>query len=150
MLSITDGYKTAIVGDVRRMLIKAQLEIVDPDITYETVNSSGAAAFSKGQQLHDKELSLNSRYATLEPGLWLLDGSFRLIPDDPTQLTGEVGFVGDVLSGEDDSFASPVYAELIFSNCSILQACSVYFSDDAIDGIAEDFSVVVYTAVSPE
>ena len=68
MLSITDGYRSAIVGDVRRMLIKAQLEIVDPDITYGTVNSSGAAAFSKAAQLHDKELSLNSHYATLEPG----------------------------------------------------------------------------------
>ena len=145
MLSITDGYKTAIVGDVRRMLIKAQLEIVDPDITYGTVNSSGAAAFSKGAQIYDKELSLNSRYATLEPGRWVLDGSFRLIPDDPAQLTGEVGFVGDVLSGDDGSFASPVYAELTFANCSILQACSVYFSDDAIDGIAEDFSVAVYS-----
>ena len=134
MLSITDGYKTSIVGDVRRMLIKAQLEIVDPDITYGTVNSSGAAAFSKGAQLHDKELSMNSRYATLEPGRWLLDGSFRLIPDDPAQLTGEVGFVGDVLSGEGGTFASPVYAELTFSNCSILQACSVYFSDAGFDG----------------
>lgn len=146
MLEVTDGYKTAIVGDVRRMLIKAQLEIVDPDITYGTVNSSGAAAFSKGQQLHDKELSLNSRYATLEPGRWVLNGSFRLIPDDPTQLTGQVGFVGDMLSGEDGSFASPVYAELTFSNCSILQACSVYFSNDDIDGIGVDFTVAVYSA----
>ena len=33
MLDITDGYKSAIVGDVRRMLINAQLEIVDPDLT---------------------------------------------------------------------------------------------------------------------
>ena len=145
MLSITDGYKSAVVGDVRRMLIKAQLEIVDPDITYGTVNSSGAAAFSKGAQLHDKELSLNSRYATLEPGRWVLDGSFRLIPDEPQAISGEVGFVGDVLSGEDGSFASAVYAELTFSNVSILQACSVYFSDDAIDGIAEDFTVAVYS-----
>ena len=145
MLSITDGYKTAIVGDVRRMLIKAQLEIVDPDITYGTVNSSGAALFSKGAQLHDKELSLNSRYATLEPGRWVLDGSFRLIPDEPQAISGEIGFVGDVLSGEDGSFTSAVYAELTFSNCSILQACSVYFSDDAVDGIAEDFSVAVYS-----
>lgn len=145
MLEITDGYRSAIVGDVRRMLIKAQLEIVDPDITYGTVNSSGAASFSKPEQLHDKELTLNSRYATLEPGRWLLDGSFRLIPDDPAQLTGEVGFVGDVLSGEDGSFASPVWAELTFSNCSILQACSVYFSDDAIDGIPVDFTVAVYS-----
>ena len=145
MLSITDGYRAAIVGDVRRMLIKAQLEIVDPDITYGTVNSFGAASFSKPAQLHDKELSTNSRYATLEPGRWVLDGSFRLIPDDPQAISGEVGFVGDVLSGEDGSFASPVYAELTFTNVSILQACSVYFSDDAIDGIAEDFSVAVYS-----
>ena len=145
MLSITDGYRAAVVGDVRRMLIKAVLEIVDPDITFGASNSSEAAAWSKPEQLHDKYLSLNSRYATLEPGRWVLDGSFRLIPDDPAQLTGEVGFVGDVLSGEDGSFASPVYAELTFSNCSILQACSVYFSDDAIDGIAEDFSVAVFS-----
>ena len=145
MLSITDGYRAAVVGDVRRMLIKAVLEIVDPDITFGASNGSGSAAWSKPEQLHDKELSLNSRYATLEPGRWVLDGSFRLIPDAPAQLTGEVGFVGDVLSGEDGSFASPVYAELTFSNCSILQACSVYFSDDAIDGIAEDFSVAVYS-----
>ena len=145
MLSITDGYKSAIVGDVRRMLIKAQLEIVDPDITYGTVNSSGAAAFSKGAQLHDKELSMNSRYATLEPGRWVLDGSFRLIPDEPQAISGEVGFVGDVLSGEDGSFASAVYAELTFTNVSILQACSVYFSTDDIDGIAEDFTVAVYS-----
>ena len=143
MLSITDGYKTAIVGDVRRMLIKAVLEIVDPDITFGASNGSGAAAWSKPEQLHDKELSLNSRYATLERGRWLLDGSFRLIPDDPAQLSGEVGFVGDVLSGDDGSFASPVYAELTFSNCSILQACSVYFSDADFDGIPVDFTVEV-------
>ena len=145
MLSITDGYKTAIVGDVRRMLIKAIIDISDPDMTYGTVNSSGAASFSKWEQLHDKELSMNSRYATLEPGRWLLDGSFRLIPDDPTALTGQIGFVGDNLSAEDGTFENAVYAELTFSNCSILQACSVYFSDDAIDGIAEDFTVDVYS-----
>ena len=79
MLSITDGYRAAVVGDVRRMLIKAVLEIVDPDITFGASNGSGAAAWSKPEQLHDKELSLNSRYATLEPGRWVLDGSFRLI-----------------------------------------------------------------------
>lgn len=145
MLELTDGYKTAIVGDVRQMLIKAMLEIVDPDIVYGEGSGSGAAPWAKPEQLHDKIMALDSRYATLEPGRWLLDGSFRLIPDDPTQLTGQVGFVGDVLSGEDGSFASPVYAELTFSNCSILQACSVYFSDDPIDGIAEDFTVAVYS-----
>ena len=145
MLDITDGYKHAIVGDVRRMFIKAVIDISDPDMTFGDVNSSGSASFSKGEQLHDKTMELESRYATLEPNRWVLDGSFRLIPDDPVQLTGEVGHVGDLLSGEDGSFASPVWAELSFSNVSILQACSVYFSQDSVDGVAEDFTVSVYS-----
>ena len=145
MLDSTDGYKHAIVGDVRRMLIKAVIDISDPDMTFGDINSSGSASFSKGEQLHDKTMELDSRYATLEPNRWVLDGSFRLIPDDPVQLAGEVGHVGDLLSGEDGSFASPVWAELSFSNVSILQACSVYFSQDSVDGVAEDFTVSVYS-----
>lgn len=145
MLDITDGYRHAIVGDVRRMLIKAAIDISDPDMTFGDINSSGSASFSKGEQLHDKTMELESRYATLEPNRWVLDGSFRLIPDDPVQLTGEVGHVGDLPSGEDGSFASPVWAELSFSNVSILQACSVYFSQDSVDGVAEDFTVSVYS-----
>lgn len=145
MLDITDGYKHAIVGDVRRMLIKAVIDISDPDMTFGDINSSGSASFSKGEQLHDKTMELESRYATLEPNRWVLDGSFRLIPDDPVQLKGEVGHVGDLLSGEDGSFASPAWAELSFSNVSILQACSVYFSQDSVDGVAEDFTVAVYS-----
>ena len=145
MLDITDGYKHAIVGDVRRMLIKAVIDISDPDMTFGDINSSGSASFSKPEQLHDKTMELESRYATLEPNRWVLDGSFRLIPDDPVQLTGEVGHVGDLLSGDDGSFASPVWAELSFSNVSILQACSVYFSQDSVDGVAEDFTVSVYS-----
>lgn len=145
MLEITDGYKSAIVGDVRRMLIKAVIDISDPDMTFGDVTSSGSAPFSKPEQIHDKTMELESRYATLEQNRWFLDGSFRLIPDNPAQLTGEVGFVGDILSGEDGNFSSPVWAEMAFSNVSILQACSVYFSQDAVDGIAEDFSVSIYS-----
>lgn len=145
MLDITDGYKHAIVGDVRRMLIKAVIDISGPDMVFGDINSSGSASFSKGEQLHDKTMELDSRYATLEPNRWVLDGSFRLIPDDPQSISGEVGFVGNVLSGEDGSFANPVYAELTFSNVSILQACSVYFSQDSVDGVAEDFTVSVYS-----
>ena len=145
MLECTDGYKSAIVGDTRRMYIKALLDIIDPDIVYGASSGSGAEAWSKPEQLHDKTFQLERSVATLETNRWLLDGSFGILPDDPSHLTGEVGHVGNVLSGEDGSFASPVWAELDFSGVSILQACSVYFSDDAVDGIAEDFSVAVYS-----
>lgn len=145
MLDITDGYKRAIVGDVRRMLIKAVIDISDPDMTFGDVTSSGSEMFSKPEQLHDKEMELDSRYATLEPNRWVLDGSFRMITGATQAISGEVGFVGDVLSGEDGSFANPVWVDMAFSNVSILQACSVYFSQDAVDGVAEDFTVAVYS-----
>lgn len=143
MLECSDGYKSAIVGDTRRMYIKAVLEILDPDIVYGAVDSNGAAAWSKPAQLTDKEMEAQARYATLEHNRWLLDGSFRLIPNDPAALTGQVGFVGDGLSGADGTFAVPVYVEQRFSSVSVLQACSVYFSQDAIDGVAADFTVAV-------
>lgn len=149
MLEISDGYRAAIVGDVRRMLIKAVIDISDPDMVIGTVSGSGATPWAKPEQLHDKVFELDSRKAaTLERNRWLLDGSFGILPDDPAQLTGEMGYVGDMLSGEDGSFASPVWVELVFSNVAILQACSVYFSQDVLDGTAEDFSVAVYSGDS--
>lgn len=152
MLEMTDGFRSAIVGDVRQMFIKAMLELIDPDIVYQASNGSGAAPWSKPEQLYDKVMATDSRYSTLEPGRWPLDGTMLLIPDDPTQVVGEVGHVGDEMCGEDGVFSTEVYAELKFSNVSILQACSIYFSTDSIDGIPVDFRVsilsgenVVYT-----
>ena len=145
MLSVSDGFREAIVGDVRRMYVKAVVDIIDPDIVYGTSEGSGTAPWSKSEQLHDKTLQLDSAYATLEPGRWPLDGSCRLIPEDPVQMTGEVGHVGNILSGEDGTFPGEVYAELRFSGAQILQACTVAFSQDDRDGIPVDFTVKIFS-----
>lgn len=152
MLEVTNGFQSAIVGDVRQMFIKAMLELIDPDIVYQASNGSGAAPWSKSEQLYNKTFEKDRRYATLEPGRWLLDKTAVLIPDDPATVTGEVAHVGDEMCGEDGVFASEVYAELKFANVSILQACSIYFSTDPVDGVPVDFQVsilsgenVVYT-----
>lgn len=143
MIEMSEGFKSAIVGISRKTLAKAVVEIVDPDITYGASTGSGAAPWAKPTQLHDKVLTSGPRYGTLEPGRWLLDGSVLLIPDDPTAATGQLGHVGDELCGEDGTFSTEVYAEQPFSNVSILQACSVYFSTDPVDGIPVDFRVCV-------
>lgn len=143
MLSMTDGYKAAIVGDVRQMFVKAVLDIIDPDIAYEVSSGSGEAPWSKSGQLYTKEKKLASNYVTLEANRWLLDGTFRLIPSNPAALTGQIGYVGNVISGKDGSFPEEVYAEIKFANVSILQACSICFSDVAIDGIGVDFRVAI-------
>lgn len=144
MLEVTDGYKSAIVGDVRRMYINAIMDLSDPDMTFGTVLASSQAPWSKPEQVYNKEMSPNARYATLELGRWLLDGSISLMPDN-YRLPGEIGLVGAALSGEDGTFSEAVYAELTFSSVSTLQACSIHFSDDVIDGTAADFTVTVYS-----
>lgn len=141
MISVSDGFREAVVGVSRRMLGRALVEIVDPDIQYGVSDGSGAAWWSQPEQLRDRVVTAKPRYATLEPGRWVLDGTAELLPETAETVTGQVGHVGDVLSDSDGAFDGTVYAEQPFSNVSILQACSVYFSDDPADGVAEDFRV---------
>ncbi len=143
MLDRSDAYLAAITAESRRIRVRASVSIIDPDIAFLPAASSGAAPWSKPEQLINKTMELDSRYATLERNRWLLNGTFRLIPDAPQQLSGEIGHVGDVLSGDDGTFPQAVWTEERFSGVDILQACSVYFSDNDFDGIPVDFTVEV-------
>lgn len=142
MISSTAAYQAAIVGDSRRMLLRAVIDIIDPDITYGAITSTGEAPFSQPSQLHDKELEIGPDYATLERNRWLLDGTFQIFPDN-YQGQGQQGFVGDALSGNDGSFSPAFWVQMSFSNVSILQACSVYFPEGDFDGVADTFTVEV-------
>ena len=50
MISSTTAYQAAIVGDTRRIYLQAVIDIIDPDITYGTVSSSGMANVCKPEQ----------------------------------------------------------------------------------------------------
>ena len=140
MINATEEYRVAIVGASRRTHIKAVVDISDPDMTFSGVESSGAADFSQPSQLYDRVMDLTP-YATLEPNRWVLNGKFHLIPAEGA--ADQVGFVSDVLSGEDGSFSTAVWVEERFSNLSILQACSIHFPGDAWDGVPDTFTVEV-------
>lgn len=139
MLDASTAYQAAITGDVRRIFLKAVIDIIDPDIVYGTVSSSGVAFVCKPEQLHDKAQELVP-YATLEPNRWALNGAFRLFP---LQGEDQGGFLGDTLSGADGTFDPPVWVEEQFFNVSILQACSIYFPTAVWDGVPADFVVEV-------
>lgn len=141
MIDATEAYRKAVVADTRRVLLRAVIDISDPDIVYGTVESSGAAAFAIQEQVHDKVFSLQPNYSTLERNRWLLDGGFSILPDSG-QPSGQVGYASDDLSGDDATFSGQ-YVQENFSGVSVLQACSVYFPDADFDGVAEDFTVSV-------
>lgn len=143
MIKSGQAYHAAITGDARRVLLRAVIDIISPDIVFGAGETSGQIPWSKLEQLHDKVFGNPTKYATLERDRWALDGTWDLLPDDPTQTVGQMGYIGNVLSSTDGTFSTPPWVELQFSGVSVLQACSVYFPGNDYDGLPEDFTVEV-------
>ena len=148
MIKSGQAYRAAITGDARRILLLAVIDIISPDIVFGVGETSGQILWSKLEQLHDKVFGNPTKYATLERDRWALDGTWDLLPDDPAQTVGQMGYIGNVLSGADGTFSTPPWVELQFSGVSVLQACSVYFPDNDYDGLPEDFTVELYRKVA--
>ncbi len=70
-----------------------------------TASSTGGSVFSDPASV--PRGGPDAAWATLEPGVWVLDGSRRLLPDDP-----EPGWWSAEPSGPDGSFAVPPVLEL--------------------------------------
>ncbi len=142
MLETSAAYREAIVGSRRTLFLRAVVDISGPDMAFLPVEASPAAPWSRAEELHDKDFSAPPRYATLEPGRWLLDGSFAIFPDG-YQAPEHVGYTGAALSGADGRFAAPQVVTIPFTGVYVLQAFSLFFSTDPLDGVPEDFTVEV-------
>lgn len=138
MLNTTAAYKAAIIADSRKTIIRAVVDLIDPDIVYGDGTASGQTAYSDLTQLHNKVFETTEHYATLEQNRWTLDGSFALAPP-----SGEVGWESDTLTDQDGQ--GTAWAQINFSGVSILQACSVYFPDAEYNGVPTDFTVDIYS-----
>ncbi len=143
MLATSQAYKAAIVADSRRIIPEVVIDLVDPDMQYVGVVSGDSGVMSRDDQVYDKEMAHGAGYMTLEPGRNKLDGSMLLYPDTAQELTDEQGYMGKTLS--DAEGAIDGYVELQMRNFSIMQAAAVSFSDQAIDGVAQDFIFTVYS-----
>ena len=136
------AYREAIVGSPRCIFLRAVVDISGPDMEFLPVEASPAAPWSKPEELHDKDFSAPPRYATLERGRWLLDGSFDVFPED-YQVPEHAGYAAAALSGNDGVFQTPQVVAAPFSGVYALQAFSLFFSTDPLDGVPEDFTVEV-------
>lgn len=139
MIASSDAYKKAISAATRRIVAKSIINIIDPDITYSPVTSSAVIPYSNPQLVMDKDISAQKIKTTLELNRWGLNGKQSLYVD-----TDEQPFISNVLSSGDLSI-SGVWVQLNMTNLSVLQACSVYFNGNAVDGVAVDFTVQIYS-----
>ena len=142
MIKTSEAFRAAIVGSPRRIEILAVVDISDPDTVFNAASGSGFAPWSKDADLHDHNFDAPRRYATLEHNRWALDGTFDIFPDD-FKVTAHMGTATDALSGADGTFSPAVWTQLNFSGVDVLQACSVFFSTDPLDGYPVDFTVEV-------
>jgi len=143
LLKLSQAYQEAIAGSPRRIELLAVVDISDPDKKILPPTASAEAPWSLLDQVRNYELDTPARMATLERSRWLLDGSFSLFPDNYA-VPGEVGYASDAMSGADGRFPSPVWVQLNFEHVRILQGCSVYFTEDPMDGVPADFTVTLY------
>ena len=142
MIKTSETFRAAIVGSPRRIEILAVVDISDPDTVFGAVSGSTLAPWSKTEELHNHNFDPPARYATLERDRWALDGSFDVFPDD-FKVTAHMGTATEALSVEDGTFSPAVWTQLNFSGVDILQAASVFFSADPLDGYPVDFTVEV-------
>lgn len=143
MIKSSAAYQAAITGDARRILLRAIIDLISPDIVYGAGETSGQIPWSQLAQIHDKGFDTPAKYATLEHNRWTLDGTFGIFPDQAADVTGQVAYIGDALAGADGSFETSPWVELQFSGVSVLQAFSIYFPGDEYDGVPLDFTVEV-------
>ena len=146
MIVHTESYDKAVTASSRRMFARAVFDLVDPDAEITGVATNSESELSLKDQIVERGSgSTDQRIATLELDRWLLDGSFEIRPDAPTDREGQVGWESDGLCGSDGVFALPYpYIEMALTNVSILQAVTLEFSDDPLDGHPVDFDVELW------
>lgn len=142
MQQTSNAFLPAIEEDARAIFLRAVVDISDPDKRFLPVTGSPQAPWSRAEQIHDKVFDAPARYSTFEPGRTLLGGGFFLFPTD-YNVPEQMGFCGAALSGPDCVFSEPQTVSLNFEDMSILQAFSVFFSTDPLNGVPEDFTVEV-------
>lgn len=151
MIDRSSAYDQAITARRRRITVRATFDLRDPDAVVSGAASSAQSPYSQIAQVYD-EITDQTDYklGTLEQDRIQLDGSWALPPDDPDEVKAEqLGWWGGVLSGADGTFASPQpYIELNFTGMSILQAFTLWFSQNSYDGVPESFRVDVYSAAT--
>lgn len=145
MIDASKEYREAVVADARRTLIRATVDVSDPDTVYGPVEGSAQDPFSKPTQLINKVFERGENYATLETNYWILDGSLAVYPDSPEKTVGEQGSLSDGLCGEDRLFEGDQWIKLNFQNMSILQACSVHINGQGAEGYPVDLTVEIGT-----
>lgn len=123
------------------MFVEVIYGVTEPGLQEDaSSSSSNETDFSNASQVIDTADKSSETYATLEDGLWGLDGSFSYL-DSPT----DPGYVSEALSGEDGKFSDYPTITIDFSaqHTALIPGVTITWSD-AYNEWATDFRVTAY------
>ena len=125
--------------------VELAITVTDPDAQAAALASdNGHSVYSNTESVVSEVENAPQRYATLERNLWLLDGSFKILPSGAPPESN--GYIGEVLSGDDGAFANPPVITIAFPQVfsTLLQGITITWGAAYDDEVARDFTVTAY------
>lgn len=150
MIGHSEHYDKAVTASSRRMFARAIFDLVDPDAQIDSVEVNEEHNISLLEQVTTRGRgSTDQRIVSLELNRWCLDGSFEVRPDNPADQEGQVGWISEDICGLDGVFSMPQpYIQMDVTGLSILQAVTLEFSDDELDGVPADMTLDMWSGNS--
>ena len=151
MQSTSAAWKTAQEQTlVPESYVEVILNVGDPESQADaTSESNGEMDFSDSSSLVEEAEKEPVRYATLERNIWVLDGSFLILPDSPPY--GENGYIGNALSGDDGSYQENALPTITISFSQVFSALIPGLTitwGTAYDEWADSFRITAYNGSS--
>lgn len=128
---------------VNESFVEVSLDITDPDIHGDaTIKDNGSIYISNTTQVIDGLDKVFTPYTTLEQNLWLLDSNQKVIPSDNY---GDCGYIGNVLSDENNTFHSPPIININFTKVHFNSVPAITITWSSIyNEFATDFIITTY------
>lgn len=136
-----DNQKENIVSE---SYVEINLTVADPDAPADaTASDNGHENYSNVTQLADETEKKPIKYATLEKNMWALDGTLKVLPDDPPY--GNNGYVGNLASLADGTYTIIPTITIRFSKVfeDLIPGLTISWGE-AYDEWADTFRVTVY------
>lgn len=123
--------------------VEVTLTLADPDALADaSAEAPSEIYFANTEQIVKEMGEAIKPYATLEPNLWVLDGSRDILP---TSDYGDCGYISSAMSRVDGTFSPHPTIEINFSemHTKLVQGIRIVWST-ACDEYAVDFTVTVF------
>lgn len=126
-------------------VLELDISVTDPEAQADAnTAANGETEFSYADRLADGLAKHKDCYATLEPGLWVLDGTRDLLPAGGPY--NDNGYIGSALCGNDGTFSKAPSITVSFSKVyeTYLEGVTITWGEAYSGELADTFTITAY------